>query len=424
MKNVLVFPCGSEIGLEINRALAGSIHFTLFGGNSVDDHGKFVYQNYISGIPYIDSPNFLDEINKVISQYNIDFIIPAHDSAVLLLAENRDFLKADVVTSCVETCRICRSKKATYNLFRTLLYTPKLFSLEEDLTFPVFLKPDVGQGSRGATTANNLNEINYLLQKDPTLMIMEYLPGKEYTIDCFTDRTGALLFAEGRERKRISNGISVNSKRTLDPRFKEMAKIINQTISLQGAWFFQVKERANGDFVLLEIAPRIAGTMALSRVDGVNFTLLSLFDRMGLKLEILQNNLDLEIDRALFSRYIMSYEYSYIYIDFDDTIIMNDTVNTNVIKFLYQSRNTKKKIILLSRHKKDIYESLKTYSICSSLFDEIYVLQEDQKKSDFITEVNSIFVDDSFSERQDVHLLKGIPVFSIDSIEALLNWKE
>ena len=54
MKNVLVFPCGSEIGLEVNRALANSTHFKLYGGNSVDDHGKFVYKNYISGIPFIE----------------------------------------------------------------------------------------------------------------------------------------------------------------------------------------------------------------------------------------------------------------------------------------------------------------------------------------------------------------------------------
>ena len=31
MKNVLVFPCGSEIGLEINRALSQSKHFKIFG---------------------------------------------------------------------------------------------------------------------------------------------------------------------------------------------------------------------------------------------------------------------------------------------------------------------------------------------------------------------------------------------------------
>ena len=107
MKNVLVFPCGSEIGLEVNRALADSIHFNLFGANSVDDHGKFVYRNYIADLPFIDSPDFIDEINKTVEHYNIDFIIPTHDSVVLKMAVNQQRIKATVVTSCAETSIIC-----------------------------------------------------------------------------------------------------------------------------------------------------------------------------------------------------------------------------------------------------------------------------------------------------------------------------
>ena len=42
MKNILVFPCGSEIALEIYRSLRYSTHFKLIGANSLDDHGKFV----------------------------------------------------------------------------------------------------------------------------------------------------------------------------------------------------------------------------------------------------------------------------------------------------------------------------------------------------------------------------------------------
>lgn len=50
--NILVFPCGSEIALELHRSLKFSRHITLFGANSVDDHGKFVFENYIGGLPF------------------------------------------------------------------------------------------------------------------------------------------------------------------------------------------------------------------------------------------------------------------------------------------------------------------------------------------------------------------------------------
>ncbi|NLZ45883.1 MAG: ATP-grasp domain-containing protein [Clostridiales bacterium] len=423
MKNVLVFPCGSEIGLEVNRALAYSKHFTLYGGNSVDDHGKFVYKNYISGIPFIDKPNFIDEINRIVELYKIDFIIPAHDSAVLKMAENQSIIKATIITSCADTCKVCRSKGVTYEVFQKLIPTPKVYEINEQINFPIFLKPDVGQGTKGTYKVNTKEEAIFYFKKDPTLLALEYLPGKEYTVDCFTDKNGQLLFAEGRERIRINNGISVNSKQLNNPKFQDLAEIINQTLSFQGVWFYQVKERANGELVLMEIAPRIAGTMALFRAVGINFIQLSLFDRMGFEVSILNNKLDIEIDRALFARFSIKENYDYVYIDFDDTIIVDNGVNTDIIKFLYQARNMGKKIILLTKHKQDIKETLSKFAISDLLFDDILLLEQTQNKSGFIKNTNSIFIDDSFAERKEVFDTLKIPVFGLDAVESLLFWK-
>jgi len=58
-KNVLVFPCGSEIGLEIYRSLSKSIHFNIIGASSIDDHGKFIFQNYIGDAPFVEDANFI-----------------------------------------------------------------------------------------------------------------------------------------------------------------------------------------------------------------------------------------------------------------------------------------------------------------------------------------------------------------------------
>ena len=422
MKNVLVFPCGSEIGLEVNRALTNSKHFTLFGGSSADDHGKFVYENYIDGIPIIEEDDFIEKINKVVDEYKIDFIIPAHDSAVLKIAEHQDELKAVVITSCVSTCRICRSKRMTYKVFEKILRTPKVYGIEYyKVVFPVFLKPDVGQGTKGTYKADTWDDILFYTKKDHTLLVLEYLPGKEYTVDCFTNKNGELLFVKGRERRRINNGISVNSKHTDDTRFETIAKIINNTLLFQGAWFFQVKEDSTGELVLMEIAPRIAGTMELFRADGTNFIELSLFDRMGDDVSVIHNDLDIEIDRALEAKYHIKVPYNCVYIDFDDTIISKGYINTNVMKFLYQSRNQGNKIVLLSKHKRDIFKTLDEYAISHLLFNEIKILSNDKNKADFIRTKNSIFIDDSFAERKNVYDKLHIPVFSLDAIEALLE---
>lgn len=422
-KRVLVFPCGSEIGLEINRALANDIHFEMFGASSLADHGKFVYKNYIEGIPFVNDENFINEINKICNDFNIDFIIPAHDSVVLKLAQHADVLKAKIITSPIETCEIARSKKKTYEKLKNIILCPKIYKITDEIQFPVFIKPDVGQGSKGAKKCLTRAELDVEYVSNPEIVISELLTGKEYTVDCFTNKDGKLLFVGGRERARTNNGISVNSYPVKNIKFKEIAEKINSSLKFRGMWFFQVKENSMGELALLEIAPRIAGTMGMYRGLGVNFILLALYDAMGIDVSVINNNFDIEIDRALFARYKHNIEYETVYIDFDDTILLGDKVNSGIMQFLYQAKNKNKKIILITKHEKNVEESLTKYFISEHLFDEIIHLDKNQKKSDFIKDINSIFIDDSYAERQNVSKNIGIPVFGIDAIEVLLDFK-
>ncbi|MET3115019.1 5-formaminoimidazole-4-carboxamide-1-beta-D-ribofuranosyl 5'-monophosphate synthetase [Pedobacter sp. CG_S7] len=422
-RNVLVFPCGSEIGLEVNRALANSAHFNIYGVNSVDDHGKYVYKNYIEKFLCMEGDNFIDDLNEIILDHQIDFVVPAHDSANLIMAAHQNKIKAEVVTSIADTCNLCRSKGKTYQLFEKLIPTPYVYQTTEVMSFPVFLKPDSGQGSKGTFTAHSKEEVDFYLINEESLLALEYLPGKEYTIDCFTNKEGKLLFSEGRIRNRISNGISVNSKRIINEQFQKLAQIINHTLAFRGVWFFQVKERADGELVLMEISPRIAGTMALFRASGVNFILLSLFDRMGFDVSVVQNNFAIEIDRALFARYTIDIDYEYVYVDFDDTIIVNNNINTTLLMFLYQARNYDKKIVLITKHIYNIQETLNKFAISNFLFDEIIQIHQSAKKVDYIKNSNSIFIDDSFEERKAVLEGLRIPSFALDAVESLLCWK-
>ena len=98
-KRVLVFPCGSEIALEINRALKDSIHFKMVGASSISDHGEYVFKTYIPNIPFVEDAAFIPALQKVCDDYKIDFIFPAHDSVVLKLAQHAHEFKAKIITS-------------------------------------------------------------------------------------------------------------------------------------------------------------------------------------------------------------------------------------------------------------------------------------------------------------------------------------
>lgn len=440
MKNVLVFPCGSEIGLEIHNALKFSKDFKLFGGSSVDDHGKFVYKNYIPDIPFIDDEKLLDFLNEIIQKYDIDLIYPAHDDVVLKLSEIKDELNAHIVVSNDSTCDICRSKSKTYEFFKDEEFIPKSYyitkedfddeegikSVEEKTKgeFPIFLKPDVGQGAKGVAIANNIDDLKHHLTENPGLIAVEYLPYEEYTIDCFSSK-GKLLYCEKRERIRVKDGISVNAITIpTEDSIKEIAEIINSKLSFDGAWFFQLKKDKNNEYKLLEIAPRIAGTMALHRNSGINFPLLTLYSHLGIDVSIISNKNKLTIDRALTNRFNYEIDYERVYLDFDDTVFVKGKINTYLMMFLYQCVNENKEIILITKHIKDIYETLSELKIDKTLFDEIITLSKEDEKYEFMNDdVGSIFIDDSFSERLTVHNKLNIPVFDLDAIESLINWR-
>lgn len=426
-KNVLVFPCGSEIGLEIHKSMSMSTVVSLYGGSSVSDHGEFVYRNYIDNIPNIDDKNFISALNKVIKKYRIDFIFPAHDSVVLRLAEafeNKELASSVMVLSSpLETCRVARSKSLTYKILNGIVDVPLQYENIESITskdFPLFVKPDVGQGSKGASIVKDKLDLEYSRAHNDNLIVTEYLPGKEYTVDCFTNKDGELVFCEGRERSRVSNGISVRSGTVQDKRFREIAKKINSTLKFRGVWFFQVKENNKKDLVLMEVAPRIAGTMGLVRSKGVNMPLLTLFDAMNIDITIVKNDNSIIIDRALQNSYKQTLKYKYVYLDFDDTVIVNKQINTQVMSFVYQCINKNIRIFLITKHALDIHATLSKYRL-DTVFDRVIHLGRDDNKSKYITKKNAIFIDDSHTERAAVKKTHNIPVFDTHAIESLME---
>lgn len=421
-KNVLVFPCGSEIGLEIHRSLKYSPHFNLIGASSVSDHGSFVYENYIQEIPFQDEPDFIRKLNEVILKYNIDFIYPSMDSVIAKLGELKDKVHCQVIGSPAITTSICLSKKKTTEFLSGYISMPAIFDKISDIAnYPVFLKPDVGYGGRNTKIANAGYEVEYHLKNAVECLIFEYLPGEEYTVDCFTNKDRHLLFSGARLRSRISNGISVNTRpasKDLDMEFKKISESINERLQLRGAWFYQVKKSKNNEWKVIEVAARLGGSSGLFRSKGVNFALLTLWDAIGNDIEIIENDYELVMDRALNNKFKIQIEYKKVYIDFDDTVLLNGKINTEMVAFLYQCRNNNKEIICITRHSEDITHTLELYKL-NNIFDKVIHLRNKEIKSLFI-EQDSIFIDDSFTERKEVASL-NIPVFSPDMVAALIQ---
>lgn len=422
---VLIFPAGSENALDIYESLKYNLHFIVFGASGKKDHAAFIYPKdklYIGDLD-ITQNGFLDEFNKVLDQYMIDYVIPTHDEIALFLTENESEINATLVCSPYETARIAVNKKLSFEALREFPFIPKIYQRVDEITkYPVFLKPYVGAGGKGTYLVENGDELEQILSNNSNLLICEYLPGKEFTIDCFTNKKGDLLFFGPRTRERITMGLTFHSERVeCNHEFGEIARAINAKFKIRGTWFFQVKEDEGGHLKFMEFAVRQAGTMTFYRQLGINFAALSLFDFMDYDVKVLFNDYKLTLDRSLQNCYHLDHDYDKVYIDFDDTLIVGDQVNTILMKFIYQCVNSNKQVILISKHTDDLEESFKRYRINRELFDEIILVEDLKNKADYISASKAVFIDNHFPERVAVSEKCKIPVFDVDAVECLID---
>ncbi|MGC8867465.1 MAG: ATP-grasp domain-containing protein, partial [Elusimicrobiales bacterium] len=90
------------------------------------NHAPYVFKRHFV-VPDVHTSNWLNVLNEVIGNNNIDYILPAHDDVVVALTQNAGKVNAKIISSPPSTCLICRSKSKTYSKFRDLLPVPEIF---------------------------------------------------------------------------------------------------------------------------------------------------------------------------------------------------------------------------------------------------------------------------------------------------------
>jgi hypothetical protein len=384
MKNILIIPCATQIAVEQYNSLKYNKHFNLIGASH--NESDKLFKNFINLSNPKESKEFIQEIIDIINLNNIDVLLPSHDD-ILYILKNIPELSHLIPGNDSETINICRFKSKTYN---TLIsnpslekYIPKFLEINN---LDTFFKPDRGQGSRGS------------FQFQEPYLMCEYLPGEEYTIDCFTDSEGEVKYVSPRWRSTIENGISEITSLVLNPEFSIIANNINKTLPFNGAWFFQMKKDINGDLKFLEVAPRIAGASSITRLNGVNLTSLTIYQHLGYKTDIIPQDL-VKVNNRQNPQYNLDYDT--IFLDYDDTypFVIEDLKQLN------------KSIKIITRHK----------NILDLPYEIIYV-KDNELKSDIInyqmsqSNIKPIFIDDSFREKKDVLLNCKIPCISLEEV--------
>ena len=416
--NILVYPCETQVGMELNHCLRFSPHFRVFGCAGEPVRAGYAFDNSAGFLPPIKSDEFLPELTRVIREKNIDFVFPASDESLTELSELAadGLVEAEVVAPPVDVCRLCSSKSAIHAFFSGKVELPGQCRRDQ-LTaddFPVWVVSEQ-RWAKGRKVDGNAESI-----RDDEA-VFEYIPGTEFAVDCFSDAGNALLFVSGRERRVFSGWNSVNDILCERQDFRRFAEAINVELKLRGAWTFLLREDKLGKLRLMGLRPSLGLGAGLQRIRGINLVTATLCDRLGMDVRFVPNKMEgASADWRPAGHFRLNIEYDTAYLDLENTVIVDGKVDLDAVRFIFSCRNKGTRVVLVERGFDPPEKMLARHGL-TGLFDQVLWIEGNEGKSSVMTSSKAIFVDDSSTERREVALSLGIPVFDPSAFDALIE---
>jgi len=242
-------------------------------------------------VPRGDAPELVPALLAACRARKIDLLLPTVDAEFVPLALARaDFeaLGVALPISPLDCLRVCRDKHELLARVKGIVPVPDYEPLTPEAaarvtSFPRFVKPRLGAGSRGAEKITRREDLDALPQ-DGSILVQEYLPGEEYSVDVYVRGDGRVIAAVPRERMKTDSGIAVTARTVDVPEVIEAARRVAEEIGVRYVANVQFKRAADGIFKLLEVNPRFPGTLPLTTAAGVDMPKLLVDDVAGKKL--------------------------------------------------------------------------------------------------------------------------------------------
>jgi len=240
--------------------------------------GRFLSNKFYK-VPPATSSQFIEVILNICRKEKVDLFVPIIDLSFLELAKNAkkfENLGTLLLLASLKTIEITSDKKKTFEFFKKEnIPTPQIFSLNNGLKYPLFIKPRIGgRASINAFKVKNERDLEFYLSKIPDPLLQEYIEGEEFTADCLNSLDGS-VFIDCVIRKRLEtkSGLSIKAEVlsfSLSQEIKKYVKIFSEKLRIPGAYNVQGFIKKDGRILFTEINPRFAGTHAFTIEAGLN----------------------------------------------------------------------------------------------------------------------------------------------------------
>lgn len=241
-------------------------------------------------LPPIKDETFFERALEVIEGEGVDVVFPTSGFDTLIYSQRKAELEARGVVVAISdwpAVHACVDKWEFYQRTHERFPLPRTTRDPEARTeFPCFVKPVGGKGGRGIALCRNAAELAHEISRRDDLLICDYLPGEEYSIDCLSDLDGRPLAAVPRERIAVKEGICVKGRTVRDPEMERLCLELAAFLGLKGPSCMQMKRDAAGKMRFVEVNPRMGGATIFATLAGVNIAWLLLELAQGHSIEI------------------------------------------------------------------------------------------------------------------------------------------
>ena len=231
-------------------------------------------------VPKASDPAFYAAVTQLMAEERVDIIFPTSGFDIYEYARHKAELERGgvvVAMSDVDAMTTCADKWQFYLKTQGAFPLPETSrELADWQVFPCFVKPVLGKGSRDSYRCDRAEELRFYTSQIRDLIVQEYLPGEEYTVDVLSDLEGTPLLAVPRIRLETKEGISTKGKVLKDGEIERLCLEMARHLGLKGPTCMQLKRDRLGALKFLEVNPRIGGGMMFTTLAGVNIPKLIL----------------------------------------------------------------------------------------------------------------------------------------------------
>ncbi len=301
MANVLIFGGGLQ-AISVCRSLKEKRHKVIMAAK----HDKIAARsNFID--EYVDIENDTDpekvveELLPIIESKSIDVVFPMEDAQASSLSQCKQTIEATGVKCAVMDWEVfslvsdktkfldfCKKNDLPHPLTEPFGTTDESVQKAALLVgFPSLIKPSHSEGAKGITLVNNLNELK---EKGPAVItefgecaLQEYIASKDYYYNVMLYRGqdgnwGNHCIIKILRYYPIGGGSSSFCVTVDDEKMVAICKKTLELLDWKGFADFDILEKEDGDYRIIEINPRVPASLRAAAVSGINFPAMIVSD--------------------------------------------------------------------------------------------------------------------------------------------------